>query len=156
MVDIQIPAYNDTDSLSSDSPSSDDSDLSGSGERYGSVGYGVYGRQTLGQGQGHMSEVLDARRKRREIKAEKKRRRKEKKIRRKAKAREKKYGLYLTCVPQGGPGGAGAISSMSGSVGGMPGGYGGVGGGYGGLGGGMSSISGSQSGVGGGLGLSTY
>jgi hypothetical protein len=45
-----------------------------------------------------MNEAIEARRRRREKKAEKKRRRREKKLRRKAKEREKTYALYLTSV----------------------------------------------------------
>ncbi|KAJ7283509.1 hypothetical protein C8J57DRAFT_1171212 [Mycena rebaudengoi] len=112
LVDIQLPTYPEHDDISSSS--SDDSDDSDSddGARYPPAAY-MYGQQNF-PGQGSMAEVLEQRRRRQEMRAEKKRRRKEKKIRRKAKAREKKFALYLTCVPNGGPAMAGSVS------GGMP------------------------------------
>ncbi|KAJ7228940.1 hypothetical protein GGX14DRAFT_346039 [Mycena pura] len=125
--DIQLPTYDDPDDTSSSSSSSEDSDSADGGRR----AY-MYGQQPFAAGQGSMADVLEQRRRRREIRAEKKRLHKEKKARRKAKAREKKYALYLACVPNGGFGMAGSVSS------GMPvmgttgmGGMGGVGGGMG-------------------------
>ncbi|KAJ3776647.1 hypothetical protein FB446DRAFT_274534 [Lentinula raphanica] len=54
--------------------------------------------------------ISDARQRRRAAKAEKRRRRKERKNRRKQKA--KIYSLWLSCLPQGGPGGTGATAYM--------------------------------------------
>jgi len=118
-IDRTIPMADGNDSLSSSSTSSseDNSDLSGD-ERYGQGGYGGYGRQ----GHGDSSE---ARRRRHEKKEDKKRRAKDRKHRRKAKERQQAYGLYLTCVPQGGvgPGYGNALPGHSYSAGG----YGGMG-----------------------------
>ncbi|KAJ7507467.1 hypothetical protein B0H11DRAFT_1967227 [Mycena galericulata] len=124
-VDIQLSAYGDRDDVSSSSSSSSEDSDSDSGSKYSQTAY-MYGQQPFAPGQGSMAEVLDQRRRRREVRAEKKRRRKEKKARRKAKAREKKYALYLTCVPNGGPGVVGSgmpgIGSMGmGGAGMMPG-----------------------------------
>ncbi|KAJ6599357.1 hypothetical protein DFH09DRAFT_1022335 [Mycena vulgaris] len=113
VADIQLPTYADHDDASSSSSSSSEESDSEGGGRYPPAAAYMYGQQQFAPGQGSMAEVLDQRRRRREVRAEKKRRRKEKKARRKAKAREKKYALYLTCVPNGGPG-AGSVS------GGMP------------------------------------
>ncbi|KAJ7774237.1 hypothetical protein DFH07DRAFT_122666 [Mycena maculata] len=134
-VDIQLPTYGDRDDASSSSSSSsEDSDSDGGGGRYPQAGY-MYGQQPFAPGQGSMAEVLEQRRRRREVRAEKKRRRKEKKARRKAKAREKKYALYLTCVPNGGPaavGGSGMPGGMGMGTGMMPSAAGMSGSGYGG------------------------
>ncbi|KAJ7688445.1 hypothetical protein B0H17DRAFT_1169540 [Mycena rosella] len=124
VADIQLPTYDDhDDGSSSSSSSSEDSDSEGGG-RYPPAAAYMYGQQQQPfiPGQGSMSEVLEQRRRRREMRAEKKRRRKEKKARRKAKAREKKYALYLTCVPNGGSvsGGMPAMGMM-GNPGMMPG-----------------------------------
>ncbi|KAJ7499211.1 hypothetical protein FB451DRAFT_1204643 [Mycena latifolia] len=123
VVDIQLPTYDDRDDGSSSSSSSSEDSDSDDGGRYPPAAAYMYGQQQFAPGQGSMSEVLDQRRRRRELRAEKKRRRKEKKARRKAKAREKKYALYLTCVPNGGPGvTSGGVPSMGamGNAGMMP------------------------------------
>jgi hypothetical protein len=133
----------DDDSYTSDTDTSEDSELSGE-ERYRAQEYGVYGRQPVGQ----MTEMLEARRRRREKNIEKRRKRKEKKIRRKQRERLNKYALYLTYVDPmdvsrtsagGGPGSGGFVmgSGSSGNVSstpGMAGAYGssgGYGSGYG-------------------------
>jgi len=107
-VDLNMPSYDDdSDSSSSSEEDTDESD-------YGNTPAGPYGRPTSGQ-----HSLSDAgRRRRRETKQEKRQRHKEKKQRRKAKAREKKYALYITCLPLSGPNGIAAT--------GMPGGYSGV------------------------------
>lgn len=84
----------DTSSSSSDSGSSGEDDQPPTG---------FYG--------GYPPEMPDARQRRRAAKAEKRRRRKEKKYRRRQ--REKRYSLWLTRLPQGGPGG---YMSTAGSV----------------------------------------
>ncbi|KAJ7095105.1 hypothetical protein B0H15DRAFT_946556 [Mycena belliarum] len=121
VVDIQLPTYDDHDDASSSSSSSSEDSDSDSGGRYPAAAY-MYGQQAFAPGQGSTNEVLEQRRRRREARAEKKRRRKEKKARRKAKAREKKYALYLACVPVGGPNAAvGGMPSMGmGNVGMIP------------------------------------
>jgi hypothetical protein len=118
LVDIHLPTYDENDESSSSSSSSEDSDSDGG--RYPPGAY-MYGQQPFAPGQGSMAEVLEQRRRRREMRAEKKRRRKEKKARRKAKAREKKFALYLTCVPNGGSAGVGSVSGgmPMGAMGGM-------------------------------------
>jgi hypothetical protein len=134
VVDLR-PEYDDEDDSSSSASSDSDSELSGE-ERVMAQEYGVYGRQPVGQ----MTEMLQARRRRREKKAEKKRRSREKKLRRRAKEKERQYALYLTCVvpvdkPHGGISGPGAITGLGGGVGGKGSSVGsssGTGGGYGG------------------------
>ncbi|KAJ3743349.1 hypothetical protein DFH05DRAFT_1200113 [Lentinula detonsa] len=94
-IDLPHDDYDDdtSSSSSSDSGSSDDDQPLN----------GFYG--------GYPSDIPDARQRRRAAKAEKRRRRKEKKYRRRQ--REKRYSLWLSCLPQGGPGGAGAAGFMS-------------------------------------------
>lgn len=111
IADLPMYLYNDDGAVDSDSTSSSssDSEVSGS-ERYepAQSGYGgMYGRS------GYNQEVMDARRRRTEMKAEKRKRRKEKKIRRKEKARAKNYSLVLTCIPVGGVNQGGAAGTMS-------------------------------------------
>ncbi|KAJ6627542.1 hypothetical protein B0H10DRAFT_2161180 [Mycena sp. CBHHK59/15] len=112
LADIRLPTYDESDELSSSSSSSSEDSDSDSGGRHPPATY-MYGQQPFAPGQGSMAEVLEQRRTRREARADKKRRRKEKKSRRKAKAREKKFALYLTCVPNGGPGAANSMSGMN-------------------------------------------
>ncbi|KAJ6516156.1 hypothetical protein C8R45DRAFT_959104 [Mycena sanguinolenta] len=103
VVDIQL--YDEDEESTSSSSSSDDSD-SDSG-KFPPAAY-MYGQQqAFIPGQGSMAQVIEQRNRRREVRADKKRRRKEKKARRKEKAREKRFALYLTCVPPGGPAAAG-------------------------------------------------
>lgn len=87
--------------LTADSLSSSSEDDSDSDDEDPNISYGYY---RPGGGQGSMAEVLEIRRRRNELRAEKTRRRKERKLRRKEKARERQYALYLTCVRPGGPG----------------------------------------------------
>lgn len=104
IVEAQLPGFNDSDYDDSSSDSSEDSDSDLSDDRgYGGAAggrgvsmYGVYGRAG---GDPYGADVRDARRRRKERKAEKKRRHREKKLRKKALEREKKYALYITCVP---------------------------------------------------------
>jgi hypothetical protein len=112
------PEYDDEDDSSSSTSSEEDSELSGE-ERVMAQEYGVYGRQPVGQ----MTEMLEARRRRREKKAEKKRRSREKKLRRRAKDKDRQYALYLTCVVP--------VDGKSGSAGPVGAGYGSPSGGYG-------------------------
>ncbi|KAJ3904873.1 hypothetical protein F5879DRAFT_31063 [Lentinula edodes] len=90
------------DEFDDDTSSSSDSDSGSSGED-DQPPTGFYG--------GYPPEMPDARQRRRAAKAEKRRRRKEKKYRRRQ--REKRYSLWLTRLPQGGPGG---YMSTTGSV----------------------------------------
>lgn len=107
-VDLNMPSYDDSDSSSSSEEDTDDDD-------YGNTPAGPYGRPS---GQPSLSEIAAGRRRRHETKQERRQRHKEKKQRRKAKAREKRYALYITCLPMSGPNGIAAT--------GMPGGYPGV------------------------------
>ncbi|KAF4574689.1 hypothetical protein EYR36_006039 [Pleurotus pulmonarius] len=115
-VDRVLPGYDDDDddsdetsSSSSESDDSDDDPYAGS--------QGMYGRQGMPP-----PEVMEARRRQKEKKLEKKRRRKERKARRKAKARDKKYSLYLTCIPLGGSSYSGNNPMAGPPVGALPGG----------------------------------
>ena len=110
-VDLNMPTYDDD----SDSPSSSEEEDTEDSD-YGNTPAGPYGRPTSGQPS--LSEIAAGRRRRHETKQEKRQRHKEKKQRRKAKAREKKYALYITCLPLSGHSGIAAT--------GMPGGYSGV------------------------------
>ncbi|KAJ4472197.1 hypothetical protein J3R30DRAFT_3298924 [Lentinula aciculospora] len=95
-VDIPQDEYDD------DSSSSSSSDSESSRENDQPLA-GFYG--------GYPSDMPDARQRRHAAKAEKRRRKKEKKYRRRQ--REKRYTLWLSCLPQGGPGGAGSAGFMS-------------------------------------------
>ncbi|CAL1701631.1 unnamed protein product [Somion occarium] len=88
------PGYSESDEDETDD-SEDEDDLDDRHRGYGAYG-GVYGRQVDSQ----MAEYQEARRIRRERKrAEKKRRRQERRHRRKLREAERKYALYITCVP---------------------------------------------------------
>lgn len=98
-VDLHLPGfdtYDDSDDYDSSGDSSDDSSEDERDDRYrhGNAYGGVYGRQVDSQ----MAELREARRLRRERKAEKKLRRREKKRRAKLRELERKYSLYLTCT----------------------------------------------------------
>ncbi|KAJ7276143.1 hypothetical protein B0H12DRAFT_1083793 [Mycena haematopus] len=124
LVDIQL--YDEDEESTSSSSSSEDSE-SDSG-KYPPAAYNMYGQQQFGPGQGSMAQVNEQRHRRREVRAEKKRRRKEKKARRKERAREKRFALYLTCVPVGGPAAPGSVSGGMPAMGGMGMGGAGMGG----------------------------
>ena len=83
-IERNLPGF-DSDSDSSDSLSSDSSDLSDD----------KYGR---GAGPGYYGSYPDSKRRKAERKAEKKRKNKEKKARRRARERERTYALYISCV----------------------------------------------------------
>jgi len=62
--------------------------------RYGQQG-GVYGRQTEGQ----IAELREAKRRRRALREDERRKKKEKKQRRRMRELERRYSVYLTCIP---------------------------------------------------------
>ncbi|KAE9405987.1 hypothetical protein BT96DRAFT_294677 [Gymnopus androsaceus JB14] len=101
LVDLPYDDYNDdTSSSSSSSSEGDDPQISA----------GFYGG---GYPSSDMHGMPD-RQRRHAAKSERRRRRKEKKLRRRE--REKRYSLWLFCLPQGAPGGAGAGSIYGGSA----------------------------------------
>ena len=97
-VELHLPGFDDLASYSDDSEdesdsSEDDSDVE---DRYRYASGGAYGRGVEAQ----LAELREVKRERRERKkAEKRRRKQEKKQRRKLKEAERKYALYVTCVP---------------------------------------------------------
>lgn len=96
-VELHLPGFDDvnggTDDSDSESDSSEDDD-DDDRYRYGSYG-GGYGRAG-----DQLAELQEAKRLRRERKrADKKRRRQEKKQKKKLKEAERKYAVYITCVP---------------------------------------------------------
>lgn len=132
-VDKDLPYLDESDdylSSASDTEETDDSDSDYGAGRYSNL----YGRSNAQQ---PLSGVFEAGRVRREAKlaakAERRRKRHERNRRRRERYRDRKYSLYLTCVPSGVAGGGhmnpGMPYSQSGSGyggmrGGIPGGYG--------------------------------
>lgn len=96
-VDVHLPGFEDRDRSDTDDSEDDDSEDDEDDDRYKYGAYGgLYGRQAEAQ----MAELQEAKRVRKERKrAEKRRRRQEKKQRRKLREAERKYALYITCVP---------------------------------------------------------
>lgn len=98
-LDMDLPGFNLTVDDITDSSSeltegdSEDDYAPPGGARYGNYG-GVYGRQDAAN-----MEARDARLRRKGIKEEERRRRKEKEVRRRLRDLERKYTLYLTCLP---------------------------------------------------------
>lgn len=105
-VDMNLPGFeDDLDDISSTGSelTDEDSDLDDSynpnAGRYGHQG-GVYGRQTDGQ----IAELREAKRRRRALQEDEKRKKKEKKQRRRMRELERRYSVYLTCIPLPGVG----------------------------------------------------
>ncbi|KAH9947300.1 hypothetical protein B0H21DRAFT_346870 [Amylocystis lapponica] len=94
-VDLHLPGYDTYDSVSSASDSSSEDSEDSADER---LSYGAYGGGYRRQVEGQMAELREARRLRREKKADHKKRKMEKKRRQKLKELERKYSLYLTCT----------------------------------------------------------
>lgn len=99
-VDMDLPGFEDglDDISDSDSELSEnsDSDLDDPYQagRYGGQG-GAYGRQPDGQ----MAELREAKRRRKELEEDQRRKKREKKVRRRMRELERKYSVYLTCIP---------------------------------------------------------
>ncbi|KAI3596792.1 hypothetical protein WG66_016389 [Moniliophthora roreri] len=120
-VDVHLPLQDDDDYISSSEDTTDSDDDELDDPRYNAT-YGMYGGRP---GYGPTPDMMETRQKRLAAKAERRRRKKERKNRRRAREREKRWSLYLTCVPQGGaPGQAGAYHTphhASGVMSGVPG-----------------------------------